>query len=63
MLVLGLQTAYLAALLLGWGSPDQQMLIAVAAYATYAINASQFLLKLRAARLEGASGVPSGLAA
>ncbi len=63
MLVLGLQTAYLAALLLGWGSPDQQMLIAVAAYATYAINASQFLLKLRTARLEGASGVPSGLAA
>jgi 3-vinyl bacteriochlorophyllide hydratase len=63
MLVLGLQTAYLAALLLGWGSPDQQMLIAVAAYATYAINASQFLLKLRAARLEGAPGRLSGLAA
>jgi 3-vinyl bacteriochlorophyllide hydratase len=62
-LVLGLQTAYLTALLLGWGSPDQQMLIAVAAYAAYAINASQFLLKLRAARLQGASGVPTGLAA
>jgi 3-vinyl bacteriochlorophyllide hydratase len=62
-LVLGLQTIYLAALLLGWGSPDQQMLIAVAAYAAYAINASQFLLKLRAARLEGASSVPTGLVA
>jgi 3-vinyl bacteriochlorophyllide hydratase len=54
MVVLALQTAYLGALFLGWGSPEQQMLIAVAAYATYVINASQFLLKLRAARLEGA---------
>jgi len=63
MLVLGLQTAYLAALLLHWGSPDQQMLIAVAAYAAYAFNASQFLLKLRAARLEGAARLPAGLAA
>ena len=61
-LVLGLQTAYLAALLLGWGSPDQQMLIAVAAYAAYAVNASQFLLKLRAARLESAPRLPTGLA-
>jgi len=52
MLVLGLQTAYVATLLLGWGTPVQQMWIAVAAYSTYAINASQFLLKLRAARLE-----------
>ena len=30
------------------------MMIAVAAYAAYAVNASQFLLKLRTARLEGA---------
>ena len=28
------------------------MLIAIAAYAAYVINATQFLLKLRAARLE-----------
>jgi len=60
MLVLGLQTAYLVTLLLGWGTPTQQMLIAVSAYAAYAINASQFLLKLRAARLEAAA--LSGLA-
>lgn len=53
MLVLGLQTAYLGALVTGWGSPRQQMMVAIAAYAAYAINASQFLLKLRAARLEG----------
>jgi 3-vinyl bacteriochlorophyllide hydratase len=57
MLVLGLQTAYLAALITGWGGPRQQMLIAVAAYAAYAINATQFLLKLRAARLEGRTPV------
>jgi len=54
MLVLALQTAYLACLLNGWGTPRQQMIIAVAAYAAYVINAGQFLLKLRAARLEGA---------
>ena len=35
------------------------MLLALAAYATYVINASQFLLKLRAARLDaGASLTP-----
>ena len=54
MLVLALQTAYVVCLLRGWGSPAQQMLIAMAAYAAYAVNASQFLLKLRAARLEAA---------
>jgi 3-vinyl bacteriochlorophyllide hydratase len=58
MLVLGLQTTYLAALLAGWGTPRDQMTIAVAAYAAYAINATQFLLKLRAARLEGALAAP-----
>ena len=62
MLVLGLQTAYLGSLILRVGTHDQQMLIAVAAYAAYAINASQFLLKLRAARLEGAAGGAPGLA-
>ncbi len=54
MLVLALQTAYVGALLLGLGSPVQQMTIALAAYGAYAINATQFLLKLRAARLEAA---------
>ncbi len=52
MLVIALQTAYVVALVSGWGSPSQQMLIAVAAYVVYVINATQFLLKLRAARLE-----------
>ena len=53
MLVLALQTLYVFALLLGWWTPQQQMFIAVAAYATYVINAGQFLWKLRVARLEG----------
>jgi 3-vinyl bacteriochlorophyllide hydratase len=57
MLVLGLQTTYVAALILGWGTPRQQMLISMAAYAAYAINAFQFLWKLRQARLEAPSNV------
>ncbi|MGD2025113.1 MAG: 2-vinyl bacteriochlorophyllide hydratase [Methyloceanibacter sp.] len=54
MLVLALHTAYLIALFTGWLSHSGQMLLALAAYAAYVINAAQFLLKLRAARIEGA---------
>jgi 3-vinyl bacteriochlorophyllide hydratase len=54
MLVLALHTAYLIALVFGLLSVREQMLLALAAYATYVINATQFLLKLRAARLEQA---------
>jgi 3-vinyl bacteriochlorophyllide hydratase len=53
MLVLALQTLYVVALLKGWWTAEQQIYIAVAAYATYVINAAQFLWKLRVARLEG----------
>jgi 3-vinyl bacteriochlorophyllide hydratase len=49
-LVLSLHTAYLVALFTGLGSARQQMMIALAAYASYVINATQFVLKLRAAR-------------
>ena len=49
--VLALHTAYLIALFTGILDPRQQMLLALAAYSTYAVNATQFLLKLRAARL------------
>jgi 3-vinyl bacteriochlorophyllide hydratase len=49
-LVLALHTAYLVALLNGLGDPRQQMLLALLAYAAYFINATQFILKLRAAR-------------
>jgi 3-vinyl bacteriochlorophyllide hydratase len=51
-LVLALHTAYLVMLLGGLGSPEQQMWVALAAYSTYVVNAGQFLLKLRAARLD-----------
>ncbi len=63
ILVLALQTTYLFALFTGWGSPRDQMLIAVAAYAAYAVNATQFLLKLRAARLQGVGAAAHGAAA
>lgn len=52
MLVLALHTAYLAAIIFDIGTAQQQMLLVLAAYASYAINATQFLLKLRAARLQ-----------
>ncbi|MGA1580924.1 MAG: 2-vinyl bacteriochlorophyllide hydratase [Luminiphilus sp.] len=51
MLVIALHTAYVACWALSWGSLEQQMWIAVAAYTAYVINAFQFLIKLRAARL------------
>lgn len=57
-LVLALHTAYLLALLIGLGDPRQQMWLALAAYATYVINATQFILKLRAARLDERSRQP-----
>ena len=50
ILVLFLHTAYLVALATGVTSVRTQLLIALAAYAAYAINATQFLLKFRAAR-------------
>ncbi|HEX3990919.1 MAG TPA: 2-vinyl bacteriochlorophyllide hydratase, partial [Acetobacteraceae bacterium] len=53
MLVLALHTAYLAALVTGAFDARSQMAIALAAYAAYIVNATQFVLKLRAARLQG----------
>jgi 3-vinyl bacteriochlorophyllide hydratase len=52
MVVLALHTAYLSAVLADWGTADGRMTLALAAYASYVINAGQFILKLRAARLE-----------
>jgi 3-vinyl bacteriochlorophyllide hydratase len=54
MLVLSLQTLYLGALIFGWWDARTQVLIALAAYVTYVINAAQFVWKLRAARLQAA---------
>lgn len=55
MLVLALHTAYLYALFTGALGVEGQMLLALAAYAAYVINAAQFVWKLRMARLQGAS--------
>ena len=55
MLVLALHTAYLAALFSDALGARGQMHLALAAYAAYVVNAAQFLLKLRAARLEAPS--------
>ena len=51
--VIALHTLYLGAVIFGWLSPTGQMLVALAAYAIYVVNAAQFLWKLRMARLEG----------
>ena len=55
MLVLTLHTAYLLALLSGALDAHGLMLLALTAYATYVINAGQFILKLRTARQQGDS--------
>ena len=60
ILVLALHTAYLAAVAFGVGDGRAQMVLALAAYAAYVVNAAQFLLKLRAARLEGAAAPREG---
>jgi 3-vinyl bacteriochlorophyllide hydratase len=54
MFVLALHTAYLVALLFGSLHARYQMYIALLAYASYLVNAIQFLIKLRAARIEAA---------
>jgi 3-vinyl bacteriochlorophyllide hydratase len=63
-LVLALHTGYLVVLFAGYGSAQEQMALALAAYAAYAVNATQFVLKLRAARrderLMAVSGVAGG---
>ncbi|MCP9223830.1 2-vinyl bacteriochlorophyllide hydratase [Erythrobacter sp. LQ02-29] len=51
--VIALHTAYLVALFANLLSPTGLALLALAAYASYCINAGQFLLKLRMARREG----------
>jgi 3-vinyl bacteriochlorophyllide hydratase len=53
MVVIALHTAYLVSLFGNWLSPAGQIWLALAAYAAYLVNAVQFLLKLRAARLGG----------
>ena len=55
MLVLALHTLYLIVAAGALASPRTQMLIALAAYAAYVVNAAQFVMKLRAARRDGSA--------
>lgn len=57
MVVLALHTAYLMMLFNNWGTSQERMFVALAAYATYIINAGQFLYKLRMARMQSPSGL------
>jgi 3-vinyl bacteriochlorophyllide hydratase len=66
MLVLALHTIYLWAVYTDALTPLEQMYLALAAYVTYAINAGQFIWKLRMARMDmarrDAMSVPGELA-
>jgi 3-vinyl bacteriochlorophyllide hydratase len=55
VVVIALHTAYIAAWMFDWASVTDQMLIALAAYAAYVVNATQFFLKLRRARRQSQS--------
>lgn len=61
--VIALHTLYLYGLISGAMEPRALMLITLAAYAIYCVNALQFLMKLRAARLDArdapARGIPA----
>lgn len=50
--VIALHSLYLWGLLTARLSPEILMLVTLAAYAAYVVNAAQFILKLRAARLD-----------
>lgn len=50
--VIALHLLYVAGLFYSWFSPQGLMAIALVAYAAYIVNAVQFILKLRAARLQ-----------
>jgi 3-vinyl bacteriochlorophyllide hydratase len=52
MVVLALHTAYLSVWWQGQWSSADQLWLALAAYGTYAINAAQYIRKLRMARLQ-----------
>ena len=58
--VIALHTAYVLALLTGSLGQHELMLLALAAYSLYAINAAQFLWKLRQARLGAKPAMANG---
>ena len=55
--VIALHSLYLYGLVMGGFAPATLIVIALAAYAAYVINAGQFLWKLRMARLQ--TGAPA----
>lgn len=57
MIVIALHTWYLYAVIVGTLTADQQMVLALTAYGFYVVNAAQFLLKLRSARLQANASV------
>lgn len=57
-LVIALHTAYLIALFTGWLAPQALMVLALAAYAAYVVNAAQFIWKFRLARLGQPASTP-----
>jgi 3-vinyl bacteriochlorophyllide hydratase len=57
--VIALHTAYVVALLAGSMGPQSLMMLALVAYVAYAVNAAQFLWKLRCARRDAAIGLAS----
>jgi 3-vinyl bacteriochlorophyllide hydratase len=59
--VIALHTLYIYGLWTGAFTPHGLMVVALAAYATYLVNAGQFILKLRRARLD--EGRDTGVAA
>jgi 3-vinyl bacteriochlorophyllide hydratase len=61
--VIALHSAYLVVLLGGFADATTQMWIALAAYAAYAVNATQFVLKLRAARKQAEANAAMGVPA
>jgi 3-vinyl bacteriochlorophyllide hydratase len=52
IIVLALHTSYIVALIAGYLTAGELLMLALAAYAAYIVNAGQFVLKLRAARRE-----------
>jgi 3-vinyl bacteriochlorophyllide hydratase len=59
--VIALHTAYIVALWQGLLAPRELMLLALAAYVTYVVNAGQFIWKLRRARLDRKTELSFGI--
>ena len=63
MLVMALHALYVLMWLAGWGTPTEQMWVALAAYASYVVNALQFLLKFQAAKQTTVTELSAGTTA